>query len=237
VRRFQKGEEEPIAILAETNKAFVVTMAKKFKSEYLSLEELTNFGMIGIVLAAHKFDFEKGKNFLTYARHYIYSQIQKGIVVSTPCTVTIPRGVYDSMIKVRNLTLSGSSDLEISEILDIELDKIPKLRGIRMKEESLNSISYDDGESKETATEDFIACEESSVENYFDSDILGEVESFLDEQGRIEKIIYCHYHELFSYSKLNYRGLSEITGKSNVAVMKIEKEITKKLIKRFRKEL
>jgi len=236
VKRFQKGEQSAIATLVETNKAFVVSMAKKFNSNHLTLEELTNFGMAGIVMAAHKFDFTKGVGFLTYARHYIYSQIQQGIVASTPCTITIPKQVYDSVIKIKNLTLEGFSDEDISEKLDIKLDKIPKLRGIG-KEESMSVVVGESDCGNTTLLEDILPCTKNNIEKYFDDDILDEVVTFLDEQGRVEKIIYSHYNGLFGYEEMTYKELGEITGKSIGTVMKIEKEITKKLVDKFRKEL
>ena len=235
VARFQKGEQVAIDKLVEENKAFVVSMAKKFSSNHLSLDELVNFGLAGIVLAAHKFDFTKGVGFLTYARHYIYSQIQQGIVVSTPCTITIPRQVYDSIIKIKNLTLDGLSDIEISKQLDIKLDKIPKLRGIG-KGESMSGVVCEN-EGGTVLLEDILACDKNNIEQYFDCDILNEVENFLDEQGGIEKVIYSHYNGLFGYGEMTYKELGEITGKSIVTVMKLEKEISRKLIEKFGKEL
>jgi len=236
VKRFQRGEQSAIATLVETNKAFVVSMAKKFNSNHLTLEELTNFGMAGIVMAAHKFDFTKGTIFLTYARHYIYSQIQHGIVTSTPTTVTIPRPVYDSIIKIKNLTLDGWGDIDISRMLDIKLDKIPKLRGVG-KEESMSVVIGESDNGNTTLLEDILPCSKNNLEKYFDDDILDKVIEFLDEQGRVEKIIYSHYNGLFGYDEMTYRELGEITGKSIGTVMKIEKEITKKLVDKFRKEL
>lgn len=236
VERFQNGEEGAISILVSTNKPFVVSMAKKFNSKHLSLDELVNFGLAGVVIAAHKFDFDKGVNFLTYARHYIYSQIQQGIVTSTPCTITIPRRVYDSIIKIRNLTLDGYCDEEISKMLDIKIDKIPKLRGIG-KEESMSVVVSEAEDGGCVHLEDLIPCEKNSVEKYFDSDILCEIGDFLDEQGRIEKIIYSHYNGLFGYEEMTYEELSEIVGKSIGTIMKIEKGITQKLINKFREEV
>lgn len=236
VARFQRGESDVIATLVETNKPFVVTMAKKFTAKHLSLDELTHFGMAGIVHAAHKFDFNKGTNFLTYARHYIYSQIQQGIVTSTPCTITIPRQVYDSIIKIKNLTLEGYSDEEISKKLDIKEDKIPKLRGIE-KEESMSNVIGSSESGDEAFLEDILPCNKNSIEAYFDDDVLDSVIDFLDSQGRVEKIVYCHYNGLFGYERMTYKDLSEVVGRSIGTIMKIEKDITKRLIEKFRGEL
>lgn len=65
--------------LATANMGYVVTLARQYKSDILSTEDLVSEGSIGLMKAAEKYDPERGKPFVTFAAPYIRSSIEAAI--------------------------------------------------------------------------------------------------------------------------------------------------------------
>jgi len=65
--------------LITANMGYVVTLARQYKSDILSTEDLVNEGSIGLMKAADKFDPSRGKPFVTFAAPYIRRSIEEAI--------------------------------------------------------------------------------------------------------------------------------------------------------------
>src|SRR5207247_3994702 len=66
-QRIKQGEEEALDKLVRSNLRFVVSVAKKYQNQGVSLSDLINEGNLGLIRAAHKFDETKGIKFISYA--------------------------------------------------------------------------------------------------------------------------------------------------------------------------
>ena len=65
--------------LITQNMGYVVTLARQYKSDILSIDDLVSEGSIGLMKAAEKYDPERGKPFVTFAAPYIRSSIETAI--------------------------------------------------------------------------------------------------------------------------------------------------------------
>ena len=65
--------------LITKNMGYVVTLARQYKSDILSTDDLVNEGVIGLVKAAEKYDASRGKPFVTFAAPYIRKSIEAAI--------------------------------------------------------------------------------------------------------------------------------------------------------------
>ena len=63
--------------LITKNMGYVVTLARQYKSDILSTDDLVNEGVIGLVKAAEKYDASRGKPFVTFAAPYIRKSIER----------------------------------------------------------------------------------------------------------------------------------------------------------------
>src|SRR3989475_6326954 len=74
-KKIREGSEECLDKLVRSNLRFVVSVAKKYQNQGVSLADLINEGNLGLIRAAHKFDETKGIKFISYAVWWIRQAI------------------------------------------------------------------------------------------------------------------------------------------------------------------
>ena len=78
-RRIRVDDQEALDKLVRSNLRFVVSVAKKYQNQGVSLSDLINEGNLGLIRAAHKFDETKGIKFISYAVWWIRQAILQAL--------------------------------------------------------------------------------------------------------------------------------------------------------------
>jgi RNA polymerase primary sigma factor len=78
-QRIHEGCQESLETLVRSNLRFVVSVAKKYQNQGVSLSDLINEGNLGLIRAAHKFDETKGIKFISYAVWWIRQAILQAL--------------------------------------------------------------------------------------------------------------------------------------------------------------
>src|SRR5574344_767853 len=129
-QRIRKGDTKALEKLTKANLRFVVSVAKQYQNQGLSLPDLINEGNLGLIKAANKFDETRGFKFISYAVWWIRQSILQAIAEQSRI-VRLPLNQVGSVNKI-NRALSKFEQInerrpspeEISETVDIPEDKI-----------------------------------------------------------------------------------------------------------------
>src|ERR671929_1362922 len=78
-KRIRQSDQEALDTLVRSNLRFVVSVAKKYQNQGVSLSDLINEGNLGLIRAAHKFDETKGIKFISYAVWWIRQAILQAL--------------------------------------------------------------------------------------------------------------------------------------------------------------
>ena len=98
-QRIRKGDQEALERLTKANLRFVVSVAKQYQNQGLSLPDLINEGNLGLIKAAEKFDETRGFKFISYAVWWIRQSILQALAEQSRI-VRLPLDQVGSLNKI-----------------------------------------------------------------------------------------------------------------------------------------
>ncbi len=129
-QRIRKGDQAALEKLTKANLRFVVSVAKQYQNQGLSLPDLINEGNLGLIKAAEKFDETRGFKFISYAVWWIRQSILQALAEQSRI-VRLPLNQVGSLNKINKALQKFEQDNErmpspdeLADILDIPRDKI-----------------------------------------------------------------------------------------------------------------
>ena len=143
--RIRVGDHEALDKLVRSNLRFVVSVAKKYQNQGVSLSDLINEGNLGLIRAAHKFDETKGIKFISYAVWWIRQAILQALaeqsrIVRVPLNRagTLHRITRRSSVLLQELGREPTP-AEIAEGMDIDMEEVVKTLSISQTHVSLDA--------------------------------------------------------------------------------------------------
>jgi len=138
-------DEEALDKLVRSNLRFVVSVAKKYQNQGVSLSDLINEGNLGLIRAAHKFDETKGIKFISYAVWWIRQAILQALAEQSRI-VRVPLNRAGALHRIGKRSSALLQELgreptpaEIAEGMDFTLEEVQKTLSISQTHLSLDA--------------------------------------------------------------------------------------------------
>ena len=129
-RRIKQGEQEALHRLTRANLRFVVSVAKKYQGQGLTLADLINEGNYGLIKAAQRFDETRGFKFISYAVWWIRQAILQALAEQSR-VVRLPLNRIGTISKIRKTSarLAQTHERqpnieELAKELDVDVEKV-----------------------------------------------------------------------------------------------------------------
>ncbi len=148
-QRIKKGDRKALEKLTKANLRFVVSVAKQYQNQGLSLPDLINEGNLGLIKAAEKFDETRGFKFISYAVWWIRQSILQAIAEQS-----LPLNQVGSANKINRILNKFEQENErrpnadeIAERIDLPEDKIIDAMKVNGKHISVDAPFMEGDES------------------------------------------------------------------------------------------
>ena len=144
-QRIKKGDRKALEKLTKANLRFVVSVAKQYQNQGLSLPDLINEGNLGLIKAAEKFDETRGFKFISYAVWWIRQSILQAIAEQSRI-VRLPLNQVGSVNKINRVLNKFEQEHErrpsieeIADNVDLPQEKIEEAMKVNSRHVSVDA--------------------------------------------------------------------------------------------------
>jgi RNA polymerase primary sigma factor len=234
-RKIKAGDKLALEKLTKANLRFVVSVAKQYQNQGLSLPDLINEGNLGLIKAAKRFDETRGFKFISYAVWWIRQSILQALAEQSRI-VRLPLNQVGSINKIKKVTSMLEQELErppsseeVAIAMDMPEDKVKAALKISNK---IVSIDAPVGQEEDTKFLDlFVPKDSASTDEQLMRESLGkEIQRSLSTLSEKERDVINLYYGL---GKNHEYTLEEIALKFDLTRERV-RQIKEKAIRRLR---
>lgn len=233
-QKIHKGDKRALDKLVKANLRFVVSVAKQYQNQGLSLNDLINEGNLGLIKAANKFDETRGFKFISYAVWWIRQSILQAISEQSRI-VRMPLNQVGFQSKLRKARTSFEQKYErhpsieeLAEELGTDKAKIAEALGTGGKKISVDAPLQNDDSSAmiDTMTDETQAPTDIKMEQEsLDSDLNAALSCLTDREQTVLKMLFG-----FGYPEMT---AEEVAGKLNLTRERV-RQIKERALRRLR---
>lgn len=198
-QRIKEGDQRALDRLVKANLRFVVSVAKQYQNQGLSLQDLINEGNLGLIKAAQRFDETRGFKFISYAVWWIRQSILQAVAEQARI-IRLPLNQVGAVSKLKKTAAMleqeyqrKPSTAELAKELDLPEAKVESLMGMNMRQISTDAPLDDDDEGNflDVYVDQDSAATDEAVENESDNNAIKHALSMLSDKER--QVINMYY--------------------------------------------
>ena len=233
-KRIREGDQVALEKLTRANLRFVVSVAKQFQSDSMTLGDLINEGNLGLIKAAERFDETRGFKFISYAVWWIRQSIMQALAEKSR-VVRLPINRVSSLHKMsrkfselEQVYQRDPTVDEMAEALEITEKDVEKHMSLSKRKISVDApFSNGDGASLLDVLED---SQNEAVDSGLERDSLRiEVQKALRKLSATESAVITSYFGLTDHYPKTLEEIGNNIGLTSERVRQIKEKATKKL--------
>jgi RNA polymerase primary sigma factor len=235
-KRIKQGDQQALEKLTKANLRFVVSVAKQYQNQGLTLPDLINEGNLGLIKAAQKFDETRGFKFISYAVWWIRQSILQALAEQARI-VRLPLNQVGSLNKINKAFSKLEQEYErppsaeeLAEVLEVPEDKVKesmKVAGRHVSMDAPLSSSEDGGTLMDVmANADSPKADKQLMAESLQKEIERSLSTLTDKEREIIRLF-------FGIGMNHGLTLEEIGSKFNLTRERV-RQIKEKAIRRLR---
>ena len=240
--KVRNGDANALEQLTKANLRFVVSVAKQYQHQGLSLSDLINEGNVGLMKAAKRFDETKGFKFISYAVWWIRQSILQAIIEYSRI-VRLPVNKVTNLNKVQQAYTSFFQEFErepslgeLSEILNMDEEQVAELLNLNNKHVSFDTPLGED-ESDFTLIDMYIDSDyEQTDDRLIKESLIQDMDLKLNILSPREKEILKAFYGLNGEEELNLDEIGQMFDLSSERVRQIKERAILKLRKSYKRK-
>ena len=238
--RIREGDDKALERLTNANLRFVVSVAKQYQNQGLSLIDLINEGNVGLIKAARRFDETKGFKFISYAVWWIRQSILQAIVEHSRL-VRMPINKVGSYNKINAAHVSFVQEFE----REPTTEELAEILGITPKDVSSmmrgngRHVSFDapiGGEDNDGTMLEVVASDDEGLNpdtGLMSQSLKEEIENGLNILTEREKDVVSVYFGLKGNQPLTLEEIGDLFGLTRERVRQIKERAIRRLRKSY----
>ncbi|MFM2139585.1 MAG: hypothetical protein RJA57_1892 [Bacteroidota bacterium] len=195
----KQGDQKALDRLTKANLRFVVSVAKQYQNQGLSLPDLINEGNLGLIKAAQRFDETRGFKFISYAVWWIRQSILQALaeqarIVRLPLNkVGLTNRIQKAFSQLEQQFEREPSAEELAEALDMDLEEVSATLGINARHVSMDSPLSDGEENTLIDVLENPNADKTDMDLAHTQSLKQEIDRFLKTLTERQKEVICYF--------------------------------------------
>src|SRR3954467_462517 len=233
-QRIKMGDQKALDKLVQANLRFVVSVAKQYQHQGLSLSDLINEGNLGLIKAAQRFDETKGFKFISYAVWWIRQSVLQALaeqarIVRLPLNkVGLTNRIQKAFSQLEQEFEREPSAEELAEVLNMDLDEVTSSLGINARHVSMDTPLSEGEESTLLDVLENTNAEKTDAALEHKQSLKTEIDRSLQTLTERQKEVICYFFGIGVDHPLSLEDIGEKFNLTRERVRQIkDKAITK----------
>ena len=233
-RLIKQGDQKALDRLTKGNLRFVVSVAKQYQNQGLSLPDLINEGNLGLIKAAQRFDETRGFKFISYAVWWIRQSILQSLaeqarIVRLPLNkVGLTNRIQKTYSQLEQQFEREPSTEEVAEALEMDVEEVAASMGISARHVSMDSPMSDGEENTLLDVMENPNAEKTDGDLMYKESLKTEIERSLTTLTERQKEVICFFFGIGVDHPMSLEDIGEKFSLTRERVRQIkDKAITK----------